>query len=292
MDIVPIIFVFVVVIGVTAYIRWGGVIKTNATLAYFDSAQIVLRLKNGLYRRILWEDVIAIFTSFSQKPMKYWHSFAFELSKGEYVGFRIEQVESFSDANECDSFRKRIRSLLYDIGERRKRAHVEDALERLYDCFAENLRRREINIETFTFSHPTAWIKGRNRSLNTTYGFYGLSFLFMTVIGRDLSGWGPIYFSGLFAILAFAGVSITSFLARHRKGLVSLRVQGNEFMWLDEHGQSGTANTTELRAYCLHKTMSFVEFRDRTTLRELEKLRYWPLLREYLIERIECIGDS
>jgi len=76
-------------------------------------------------------------------------------------------------------------------------------------------------------------------------------------------------------------------LEREHKALVWLKVNGESLSFHDEFGKSETRAISDIVHWELGKTKAALAFSDGAKLNDLEKLRYWPLLREYLLSKLE-----
>jgi len=255
------IIIIIIGLGVLAAVivvlQHFGIIASRYPLKHFDKKEIILERRQGLTKQFTWEDVAAIFPfSFCRFDMRHYHNFAFGIANGENVGFVIVQKD------------------------------VASLLEKLYDVFLENLNSKEMDVEKVDFSHPTHWIKSKQRFFKMHCILSAFGVLAMGYLGRNFVGWSPYLFPLPFLFL-FAIIVIREWLLnRHQKCLLSLKISENQLLWKDEFGRSGTKSLSEVKSFKLDKIKGSLEFSDRTKLIDLEKLYYWPLLREYLLSKL------
>lgn len=170
-------------------------------------------------------------------------------------------------------------------------------LGRLYNIFLENLKSHIDNIKELKFSHPSSWVSFKNRAvrqLRVWFVVIGLLWLaFWTVIvvysdGVALSFGRTYLFASLVPILCLIVFLRAHRLDREHKVLLSLEVDGDTLSFQDESGKSQTRVISDVIDWNLDKTKGALVFFDGTKLNDLEKLRYWPVLREYLLSKLRA----
>lgn len=272
---------------VIVYLQNRGVLPKDHQLMDFDDTRINLQKTKFLRRELLWDDIIAIFPDFSHKPMKYWTHFVFELANGENMGFQIQTTYPYIVGEDYTLARKLFSAVKESLTNEKKYSYVENLIGILHDRFLQNLKKRKLNIDELTFSHPTRWIRSKHRSFRVTYITSALGVLAMIYFGRDFEGWGPYLFPLPFIFFSIVIILIRGLVIRQHKGLLSLKISEDHLIWKDEFGKSETRAISDIVHWELGKTKAALAFSDGAKLNDLEKLRYWPLLREHLLSRLE-----
>lgn len=176
--------------------------------------------------------------------------------------------------------------------------NVSSLLVRFYDAFLKSLSMRMEDIRQIEFSHPTHWIRNKKRAFSKQFmgtGFFALVWLGLWIPliiyarERVVHIW-VAYLLALYPIIICIGILVYEWLQAHRhKCLLSLRVLDGQLRWQDDFGRPEVRALSEVKSFKLDKLQGFLGFSDGTTLRDLEKLRYWPILREYLLSKLEPI---
>lgn len=286
MTITIIIFIIVGIVAITIFLQWFGVIPSRYPLKHFDEKEIILERRQGLTKQFTWSDVTAIFLNFCRFDMNCYSNFFFELADGKNVGFVIigKAVLNIPDV---DGISKKLYNFFFEsFTEKNKHQYVASVLENLYDVFLDNLNNKKLNVEALDFSHPDTWIKSKHRSLMTTCVLSAVGVLVMIYVGLNFEGWGPYLFPLPFVIIFVIIVLREWLLNRRQKCLLSLKVSEDQLVWQDEFGRSETESLSEVKSFELDKIKGYLEFSNGTKLRDLEKLRYWPILREYLLSKL------
>lgn len=286
MGLIIFILVLVSVIVTIAFLGWLGIIPSRLPLKRFDEKEIILERRQGLTKQLRWDDITAISPAFSRSDMNYCTNFFFELTDGTNVGFVIIE-KSVPNIPDVDSIPKKLYNFLCGIfTEKKKRKYVGSKLQKLYDVFLENLKSKQMDVQKVDFSHPTRWIKSKQSFFKMHCILFAFGVLAMGYVGSNFVGWGPYLFPLPFLFL-FAIIVIREWLLnRRRKCLLSLKVNEDRLVWKDEFGRSETKSLSDVKSFELNKIKGYLEFSDGTKLRDLEKLRYWPLLREYLLSKL------
>lgn len=286
-----IILILVAIVTTIVFLQWLGVIASRYPLKYFDKEKIVLERRQGLTKQFTWCDITAIFLNFCRFNMNNYSNFFFELADGTNVGFVI--IEKVPNTSDVDTIPKKLYNFFFEnFTEKRKHKYVASVLESLYDIFLESLNNKKLNVEKVDFSHPTRWIKSKERFFKMHCILFAFGILAMIYVGSNFRGWGPYLFPLPFLFL-FVIVALREWrLNRLQKCLQSLKVGENQLIWKDEFGKSETKSFSEVRSFGLDKIKGFLEFSDGTKLRDLEKLRYWPLLRQHLLSKLEPSGKT
>jgi len=251
-----------------------GILPYCYKLLRFDKQKILLQLrKKETY--IKWSDIQAIYpSSFSCRNM------------GKHYVFELELASSKTYA--LSVFPKNPASLL----------------ENFYDVFVENLRVRTNDVQKVDFCHPTHWIRSKNRGFWGTViagGFIALPFLIIAGVSmiystKHLEGLESKFVA--LALILFFPIVYTIIVIKMRikvhlhKCLLSLKITGNQLTWKDEYGQSGIKSLSDVMTFELDKLKGQLEFSDDTKLTDLEKLRYWPILREHLLSKLEPLEKN
>jgi len=261
---ISIVIAIVISIVLVIYLQWLGVIPSRYPLTRFDDKEILLERRKGVNKLLSWDDITAIFPfGFTTRDICYFHNFCFELKNGEDVGFCVV------DKN------------------------VSDMLTRLQDTFLDNLKGACKDAKDYDYAHPKKWIETKNKYFRLHIMLFGIAVIAITVVGIiSFEGWGPYLFPIPF-VFVFMALILKEWLLRcRRKCLVSLRINEDGLTWKDEFGRSQTKTLSEVKNYYLNKTKAYLEFFDGTKLMDLEKLRYWPLLREHLLSKLELIAEK
>lgn len=167
---------------------------------------------------------------------------------------------------------------------------------RFYDIFLENLKLEVDDIKQLKFSHPPSWIRFKNKAFRQSrvwFVLFGLLWVALW-IGIVIYSHGAVlgiartYFFALFIpILCLIVFFRARRLGREHKGLLSLEVNGDDLSFEAEFGKLQTRCISDVIDWDLDKTKGVLVFSDDTKLNDLEKLRYWPILREYLLSKLE-----
>lgn len=287
MGLIIFILVLVSVIVTIAFLGWLGIIPSRFPLKRFDEKEIILERRQGLTKQLRWDNITAISPAFSRFDMNYCTNFFFELTDGTNVGFVIIE-KSVPNIPDVDSIPKKLYNFLRGIfTEKNERKYVGSTLQKLYDVFLENLKSKQMDVQKVDFSHPTRWIKSKQSFFKMHCILFALCVLATGYLGRNLVGWGPYLFPLPFLIIFVIIVLREWLLNRGRKCLLSAKVSENQLTCKDEDGQSQTKNLSQVKSFKLDKIKGYLEFSDGTKLLDLEKLRYWPILREYLLSELE-----
>jgi hypothetical protein len=249
-------------IGLVIFLQWLGVIPSRYPLVYFDDKGILLKRRRGLTKLLTWSEITSIFPfGFVRRSIHdhHYHNFCFELIDGRCIGFYVV------DKN------------------------VSEVLENLQDSFLENLKKAGRNIESYDFSHPKRWVKSKKRYLILHTVMSVCAIILSTIIGIiSFKGLGPYLFPFPFVFILTILLTKEWLLNRSHRCLISLKFNNKgQLFWQDEFGQTQTRMLSNIKSFELDKIKGYLEFSDGTRLTDLEKLRYWPLLREYLLSKLE-----
>jgi hypothetical protein len=175
------------------------------------------------------------------------------------------------------------------------RGDVPVILDKLYDLFLYNLRDHN-NIKKIEFPHPLSWIKYKNLdSIEAFIGTVVIVFLIVSLLiavyikakNKNIVIW-PFSVPMILIIVMLISLFLREyFLKQKRKGIVSLKIDQSGFTFQLEHGSRQIKTLSEIVRYKLDKTNGSITFSDGTKLMDIEKLRYWPILREYLLSKLE-----
>ncbi len=115
-----------------------------------------------------------------------------------------------------------------------------------------------------------------------------ISVIIMTFIGiTSFKGIGP-YIWPIPFFLIFVGIIIKEWLRPYRhKCLVSLRVGQKTLVYEDDSEVSQTKEFSNIKNYNLAEN-AYIEFCDGTKMLDMDKLRYWPILRKYLSAKLNA----
>jgi len=176
------------------------------------------------------------------------------------------------------------------------KVETNSLLERLYDLFSSNLKEEIEDINEIEFSHPLSWRLFKNNSfrrfriwclLTGLVWFLLLSVFFIyneqVVSSFVLTSFFVLFIPILSLIMFFRSLR----LDRKHKGVLSLKVTNDNLNILDEYDNLGSRKICDIRSFKLGKTQGALEFIDGTRILDLEKLSYWPILREYLLPKVE-----
>ncbi len=285
MDILVTAFVFIGIFIILVCLKWKGIIPSSYKLTYFDDKEIILK-SWSLQERILWVDVTAIFANFSFKARNHCTNFIFELTESGYITFFVEPNYSHDKNVNNIGIKKYLCYLKESFLHQQKLRSKVKTLEKLYDCFLKNLRKK-VDITNVEFSHPPRWIKSKRRLSKMRYIGFPSGALLMVLIGLELKGYGPYIFSLPFVFWVVISTISTWLYNRKNKGLLSLKVSDANITWQDQYHYSGTRNISDIISFNLEKTEGSIQFLGGRKLTNLEELRYWPILREYLLSKLE-----
>ena len=256
-----------IVFGLFLAFRWLGVIRDCYTLSSFDKDRLKVRLKDAEVE-LKWNQMKAVYPAwFTTRRTKERRFFALEQTSGMAFTLCIQQ------------------------------ANVGQLLGELYDAWSANLADRRAKVEGINFSHAHKWLETKWISQRIGPVMVILFALSLTLIfaakglfrEQYIARLWPVYVA-LFSIVAllFVGLSIYSiFVSRRHAGIVSLGVTGDRLFWTDEYGRFNDRRIGDVRCFSLRKTEGELKFSDGRKLRDLDKLRYWPVLREYLLSKLE-----
>ena len=243
--------------------QWLGTISSRYLLKDFDKEKILLQVRKGPTKQISWDIVRAILPSgFCQYDMHLYHNFTLELENGQYVDLVIAGGD------------------------------VPRVLEGLYDIFRENLDARGTRVEHTDFAHSDKWVISKRKLFRLHCTLIGFGILAVIFVGLSFEGLGTYLFPVPFIIIFAVIVLQERQKNRGRKCVVSLKVAANKLVWKDEFGQLHTHLISEVSDYHLHKTRGALTFSDSTEVKDLEKMRYWPLLREHLLSTLEPSNEN
>jgi len=275
-------------VAIAVFLQWLGIIPSRYPLTHFDEKEVILKRRRSLTKRFLWKDIAAIFPfSFCRSDMQYCRNFAFELTDGESVGFVILRKGLLTARDALSEPKKFYKIFLESFIERKKHEFVAGVLEQLYKIFLESLNDKKIDVKKVDFSHPTRWVKSKYRFFKMHCIFFAFGVLAMIYVGSNFKGWGPYLFPLPFLFL-FSIIILVEWLINHsHQCLLSLKVHEDKLTWRDEFGRADTKSLSEVKSFKLDKIKGCLEFSDGAKLRDLEKLRYWPILREYLLSKLE-----
>ncbi len=253
-----IILVPVVSVAMIVFLQWLGIIPSRYPLTYFDGEKIVLRRRKGLTKTISWDKIAAIFPCrFVSHDMEKYHGFSFECNDGEKINFSIPR-------------------------------NVPEVLNSLYEMFLDKLRKADKEIAVYDFAHPKSWIQAKYNNYRITTLISGISLATIAAIGfLSFRGAGPYLFPIPFLILFILVLIKERRVIYRRQGLISLKVVDDQLVWQNDLRQSEKRNFSEIKKFTLGKNKGCIEFSDGRKLNDLEKVCYWPVLREYLVSKLE-----
>lgn len=174
--------------------------------------------------------------------------------------------------------------------------NIAFSLRRFYDVFLENLKSNVDDISQLKFSHPLSWISFKKKTLRqsrTCFVLLGLLWvgLWIGIViytdGVVLGIWASYFFALLIPTLSLFALFRLRRLEREHKGLLSLEVNAHGLSFQDEFGECEKRAISDVIDWDLDKTRGALTFSDGTKLNDLEKVRYWPLLREYLLSNLQ-----
>lgn len=153
--------------------------------------------------------------------------------------------------------------------------------ENITDIFQSKLKEMGMQAENIEFSYAENWLKRRKKMLRilpitlalllliSAFRFFQVGFLISDPTFPII---GLLLITGVFYV----------FKLTKEKIAISIRVSSESLKVENEHHKTEIRNIDNFLKYRLDRFSGFIEFRDGLCLRDLDKLYYWPLLREYL----------
>jgi len=127
----------------------------------------------------------------------------------------------------------------------------------------------------------------------STYGMLSCAWwscwFFFILCGRKQvnNPWPLVLFVSMIQGVIIIVALIQWFSIRSRKSLLSLKVLHNQLVFEDDSHNQYTKSLSQIKTYKLKKCEGILKFDDNIKIVDLEKLYHWPLLREYLLSKLE-----
>jgi len=169
-------------------------------------------------------------------------------------------------------------------------------LGKFYNILLENQKLDVDDIKQLKFTLPPSWIHfvSKNfrqiRLFSVLLGLLWLALWTGIVIyshRESLDFWITYFFALFIPILCLVVIFRTCRLEREHKRFLSIEINEDSLSFQDELGNSQTRFISDVIGWNLDKTKGALAFSDGTRFNDLEKLRYWPILREYLLSKLK-----
>jgi len=171
----------------------------------------------------------------------------------------------------------------------------------IWDAWKNRLKNEQ---PIYTFDYPN-WCSKEESYIASENIFWGLGagvvVLFFSIkifFDEDWRNWeglrGYVAPLGgiLFALYCFWTVAC-SFVIRSKKKMTKLDLDGNNLRVAYNNGSIDDLYIRDIKKYRLQnpRNWGYIVFRNGTELKGLDRLSYWPVLRDYLLARIEPSSD-
>ena len=102
------------------------------------------------------------------------------------------------------------------------------------------------------------------------------------------------FIGGALLCLFFFWYGFYGLFRRLGKNFDEIHIFENDIEILYEDGSTGIFNVTDIRKYRLTNPWNIgkIVFKDGTTIRDVERVSYWPILRKYLLARVDPLGKG
>ena len=230
-------------------------------LREFDSNGITLEIKR-IKHHISWDDV------------KHLHAATSRIRKG--IRAPIECILN-------DGSHYRIRFLKQD---------TESVLLQLYPFFEANLRKQKTNIHDVMFIFPISWVNEKRNSFKFGIFMWTLGILFcLMFLAYALINFVEfriwlIYLQFAIPVIMFgSAIFYSHFRYRRLINATSMLVENHSLQFFKNSSQH-KYSLSDVKHHKLTKTEGRIVFSDNKEICDLEKVSYWPILREYLLSKL------
>lgn len=157
----------------------------------------------------------------------------------------------------------------------------EKILSQIYDRLLSSFSERGLNLENTTFQHTHRWKTRKTKILITM----SISLLLLLVVflvkiyqkGVSVSEPTLLIVSSLFLV----GI-IYLFLEKRKIIIESFNIYNKNIHFKTASGLDLNYNLSQIKSSSIKNYKGILKFEDGTTLSDLEKMYYWPLLCEHL----------